>query len=206
MFITFEGIDGSGKSTAINKLVEFLNSKNVDFLLTREPGAHIEETKVIRDLLLNPKFQIPKMTEALLYAADRRLNLERVIWPALKSGKVVLCDRFLDSSLAYQGYARDLGIEKIKLLQEIATDKTYPDLTIYFDIHPKAADERVAKRENEERDRLELEGDTFRDKVHKGYDEVVKMFPERIKVIDASLSPDKVYEQLLPLIVEALNL
>lgn len=206
MFITFEGLDGSGKTTAINKLVEFLKSKNIDFILTREPGANIEETTILRDLILNPKFKIPKMTEALLYAADRRINLERNIWPALKEGKVVLCDRYLDSSLAYQGYARDLGIEKIKILQEIATDSTYPDLTIYFDIHPIKANERVGKRMDEARDRLELEGDSFRNKVHKGYDEVAKMFPKRIKVIDASLSPDEVYAQLEPIIREALKI
>lgn len=205
MFITFEGPDGSGKSTALSSLVEFLKGQNVDFILTREPGSETsKEAKKIREIILDPANDITPMTEAILYAADRRLHLEKLIWPALKQNKLVLCDRYLDSTLAYQGAGRKLGISNMLSLQEIITEKTFPDLTLFFDIKPEQSEARVTSRD-EDKDRLELAGKEFHKRVYEGYQELVKMFPKRIKVIDASLSKDEVFEQVKKIVLEHIS-
>lgn len=205
MFITFEGPDGSGKSTALSSLVEFLKGQNVDFILTREPGSETsKEAKKIREIILDPANDITPMTEAILYAADRRLHLEKLIWPALKQNKLVLCDRYLDSTLAYQGAGRKLGISNMLSLQEIITEKTFPDLTLFFDIKPEQSEARVTSRD-EDKDRLELAGKEFHKRVYEGYQELVKMFPERIKVIDASLSKDEVFAQVKKIVLEHIS-
>ena len=205
MFITFEGPDGSGKTTALDGLKTYLDSKNVKYIFTREPGAqNSKESTQIRNIILDPNNDITPMTEAILYAADRRLHLEKTIWPALKEKKIVLCDRYLDSSLAYQGKARDLGIKNIMTLNDVVTEKTYPDLTIFFDITPENAAKRVDERAH--KDRLELESDKFRQDVYDGYKEVIEMFPDRFQVVDASQTKEDVLNSVIKIITKALKI
>ena len=205
MFITFEGPDGSGKTTALEGLKKYLDGKNFKYVFTREPGAHSsKEANQIRKIILDKENNITPMTEAILYAADRRLHLEKLIWPALRKNEVVLCDRYLDSSLAYQGKARKLGIKEIKELNEIVTEKTYPDVTIFFDITPTEAAERVDSRAP--KDRMELEPDSFREDVYTGYQEVIKMFPERFRRVDASKSKEEVLKQVIEIINKELSI
>ena len=196
MFITFEGPDGSGKTTQINKLVKFLEESNVPFVFTREPGTqHSKASGKIREILVDKENQIPPLTEAMLFAADRKMHLDQVILPALKENKLVICDRYVDSSLAYQGAGRQLGIEKIKLLNEIAIESKYPDYTFFFDLKPEDSKLRINNRE-ESRDRFELSGESFNERVYQGYLDVIKLFPERFVIIDASKPIDDVFEQL----------
>ena len=202
MFITFEGPDGSGKTTTVNMLAEFLKEEDINFLLTREPGSkHSKVSKKIRKIIIDPENNISDMAEALLFAADRRMHLDNIIIPALEEGKVVLCDRYIDSSLAYQGSGRRLGILEIKKINDIATENKYPDLTIFFDISLKDSEKRVDKRAAP-KDRMELAGREFHQRVYDGYQEVIKMFPERIKVIDASKPKEEVFEQVKKIIID----
>lgn len=195
MFITFEGTDGSGKSTALNKIADYLQENNINFVLTREPGTKIsKENELLRELIVSMDSKLSDMSEALLFSADRRLHLEKLIWPSLKEGKLVICDRYIDSTFAYQGNGRGLGIEKMIELQEIVTDKTYPDLTIYFDVSPSISQQRVTSRG--EINRMEVGGVEFAQKVYDGYQKLVKMFPQRIRVVDASKSPEEVFNQV----------
>ena len=143
MFITFEGPDGSGKSTIIKKLYEKLVKEGYDILLTREPGGTPISEK-IRDIILdNNNTNLDYRTEALLYAASRRQHLVEKIWPALKRGEIVLCDRYLDSSLAYQGYARGIGIEEVYSINLFATDNQLPDVTFFFDLNAEEGLNRI---------------------------------------------------------------
>ena len=204
MFITFEGPDGSGKTTALNLLAEYLRSEGIEFLLTREPGSkHNEASKIIRKIIIDPKNNISDMAEALLFAADRRMHLDNIINPALKEDMIVLCDRYIDSSLAYQGYGRGLGIERVKKINDIATENRYPDLTIFFDISLSDAERRVNQRAP--KDRLELAGRDFHQKVYDGYQEVIKMFPKRIRVIDASKTKEEVFQQVKKIIIDFIS-
>ncbi len=204
MFITFEGPDGSGKSTALASLVKFLKSQKIDFVLTREPGSETsKEAKKIRDIILDPKNEITPMTEAILYAADRRLHLEQLIWPALQKGRLVICDRYLDSTLAYQGFGRKLGFQKMLSLQKVITENTFPDLTIFFDISPERAMGRVDARSS--KDRLEMAGQDFHVRVYKGYKKIVSKFPERIKVVDATKSKKEVLDQVKGIVMDFIN-
>ena len=149
MFITFEGPDGSGKSTIIKKVYEKLINDGFDIVLTREPGGTPIAEK-IRDIILdNSNVALDARTEALLYAASRRQHLVEKIRPALKEGKIVLCDRFLDSSLAYQGGGRNLGVQNVLNINLFATENTYPDLTLFFDIDPELGLKRVSQDKKE---------------------------------------------------------
>lgn len=195
MFITFEGPDGSGKTTALEKLIEWLNSKNIHPVVTREPGSSIsKENEKIRELIVDPKSELTDMVEAILFSADRRLHLEKLIWPSLKENKLVLCDRYFDSTLAYQGVGRGLGIEKMIKLQDVVTEKTYPNFTFYFDLPVEESIARVNSRGD--KNRLDAEGKSFVEKVHSGYHQLIKMFPERFIVIDATQNPEEVFEQV----------
>lgn len=195
MFVTFEGPDGSGKTTALEKLIEWLNSENIHPIVTREPGSSIsKENEKIRELIVDPNSELTDMVEAILFSADRRLHLEKLIWPSLKENKLVLCDRYFDSTFAYQGVGRGLGIDKMIKLQDVITEKTYPDFTFYFDLSVEESIARVDARG--EKNRLDAEGKTFVERVHKGYHEVIKKFPERFIIIDASKDQDEVFEQL----------
>ncbi len=167
LFITFEGADGCGKSTQIRFLAEHLEENGVSVVRTREPGGSLVAEK-IRDILLDKEnTEIDAMTEALLYAAARAEHVRKVIRPALESSKVVLCDRFIHSSLAYQGYGRDLGVPLVKKINEPAVDGCMPDITVFINVTPEHAFSRM--NENKEHDRLESEGLAFHERVFNGF-------------------------------------
>ncbi|HHV27078.1 MAG TPA: dTMP kinase [Tissierellia bacterium] len=194
MFITLEGPDGSGKSTIVKLLSKYLEEKKIDFIFTREPGGTpIGED--IRDIILNNKnIHMSPRTEALLYAASRSQHISEKIKPALEEGKAVICERFVLSSLAYQGVARGLGIEDVKSINDFAIEGVNPDLTLFFDVDPIYALNR--KTNKKEGDRLEKEGLNFHKEVYDGYKELISMYPENIKVIDASKSVKETFEQV----------
>ncbi len=205
MFITFEGPDGAGKSTIIKLVHEKLVQDGFNIVLTREPGGTPIAEK-IRDIILDNSNQaLDARTEALLYAASRRQHLVEKIWPALKEGKIVLCDRFLDSSLAYQGGGRNLGVENVLNINLFATENTYPDLTLFFDVSPEVGLARVSKDKKRVADRLDNENENFHDKVYKTFKEIIEQNKNRIVVIDASKSIDEVVETTYKIIKERLN-
>lgn len=188
-FITFEGPDGAGKSTIINMVANELK----DALLTREPGG-IDIAEQIRRVILDKEnTAMDPRTEAMLYAAARRQHLIEKVKPALEAGKTVLCDRFVDSSLAYQGYARGLGIDEVFTINQFAIEQMMPDLTIYFDIEPELGIQRININKGREVNRLDLENLDFHHKVREGYQLLIERFPERIVTIDASGTVDEVF-------------
>lgn len=192
MFITIEGPEGSGKTSAMDWVEEQLKEKGYSVLRTREPGG-TPISEQIRNVILNKENKaMDYRTEALLYAASRRQHLVEKIWPALKEGKIVFCDRYLDSSLAYQGVARGLGIDEILKVNSYATEDTYPDLTLLFDIEPKLGLERIAANSNREVNRLDLEKLDFHNKVRNGFLSLAKRYPDRYVIIDASKSKEEV--------------
>lgn len=188
LFISFEGIDGTGKTTQITKVAEYLKEHGYESIVTRDPGGTDLGCK-LRDILLNYKGKIYSRCELLLYIADRAQHVDEKIRPALVDNKFVLCDRFVDSSVAYQGYARGIDIELINGLNNIATDGLMPDITFIFDIDVDTSFARVGKN----KDRLESEAREFFENVRNGYLELAKKYPERIHVIDATQDIDKVY-------------
>lgn len=205
LFITFEGPDGSGKTTIAALVAEALKNKGIDVVLTREPGG-IEIAEQIRKIILDPKnTAMDERTEALLYAAARRQHLIEKVLPALKENKIVICDRFVDSSLVYQGVGRGIGIDKVYEMNLFAIEGIMPDFTIFFDIDPKLGLERTKKDDKRTLDRLDLEGLTFHQKVYDGYMEVVERFKERIICIDASKSIEEVKSNVMNLIEDHLK-
>ena len=205
MFITFEGPDGSGKSTIIKKVYGKLINDGFDIVLTREPGGTPIAEK-IRDIILdNSNVALDARTEALLYAASRRQHLVEKIRPALKEGKIVLCDRFLDSSLAYQGGGRNLGVQNVLNINLFATENTYPDLTLFFDIDPELGLKRVSQDKKRVADRLDNENENFHEKVYSTFKEIVNTNNQRIITIDASKSIEEVTECAYKTIKEKLN-
>ena len=205
MFITFEGPDGSGKSTVIKEIFTKLSNDGFNILLTREPGGTPISEK-IRDIILdNANTNLDPRTEALLYAASRRQHLVEKIRPALKEGKIVLCDRFLDSSLAYQGGARNLGIDNILDINLFATENTYPDLTLFFDVSPEIGLKRLNQDKKRVADRLDNESENFHDTVYKTFLTVCYKYKERIVKIDASKSLEEVIDEAYKIIKERLN-
>ena len=200
LFITIEGPEGSGKTTACKKLVSKLEKEGYDILYTREPGGS-EIAEQIRKIILSTKnTKMNPGTEALLYAAARRQHLVERIKPALESNKIVICDRYIDSSLAYQGFARGLGYKEVYNINMFATEGILPDLTIYFDIDAKKGLERISRDKRREKNRLDLEKIEFHNKVCNGYRQLIKKFPKRMKALDASLDQDQVYQQLEKLV------
>lgn len=205
LFITFEGPEGAGKTTIINMIAEELNKRSVNFISTREPGG-IRIAESIRNIILNTEnIEMDKRTEALLYAAARRQHLAEKVIPALEEGKIVLCDRFVDSSLAYQGVGRGIGIDEIYNINQFAIDGLMPDLTIYFDLDPKVGLNRVHQADEREINRLDLEELDFHLKVQSGYAEIMKREPWRFKRIDASNSIDQVFNDTLKVILEKIQ-
>lgn len=186
MFITFEGPEGSGKSSVLDKICHQLERDGFNVVKTREPGGTPISEQIRNIILDKSNTNLEPRTEALLYAASRRQHLVEKIWPALKEGKIVLCDRYLDSSLAYQGNARGLGYENILSINNFATENTFPDLTILFDIQPELGLERISKNSNREVNRLDLEKLDFHKKVREGFLELAKKYPERFYIVDAS--------------------
>ena len=185
-FITFEGGEGCGKSTVLKAIKERLESEGVSVVLTREPGGTPIAEQIRNVILDKANTAMDGRTEALLYAASRRQHLVEKIWPALQEGKTVLCDRYLDSSLAYQGGARGLGIDEVLSINLFATEGTYPDLTLLFDLEPEQGLARIAAKQNREVNRLDLEKLDFHHQVRNNFLALAKRYPDRYVIIDAS--------------------
>lgn len=181
-FISFEGIDGSGKSTQIKRLKKYLEQEGYDVVLTREPGG-TDIGEKIRNIILDPaNGNMTDMTEAMLYAASRAQHVNEVILPAVSEGRIVICDRFVDSSIAYQGYGRKMG-ECVEFINRYATGGNMPDITFFMRLNTDIVNDRIGSRK---KDRIELESEEFYDRVSSGYDALAAAFPERIVAIDAS--------------------
>lgn len=205
LFIVFEGGEGSGKSTMIDKVYEWLRECNYDCIKTREPGG-ISIAEQIRQVILNKEnTDMDSRTEALLYTAARRQHLVEKVIPALENGQVVLCDRFLDSSLAYQGFARGIGIDEIYEINKFAIGDCIPDISILFDISPEVGMERINKNSQREVNRLDLESLDFHNKVREGYDIVYKNNKDRMVKINAEEPIDKVFDNVKNIISNLLN-
>ena len=191
IFITMEGPDGSGKSTQIDLLKEYLESAGYDVLITREPGGN-RISEAIREIILNSEYtEMSPVTEMMLYASARAQLIAEVIGPAIESGKAVISDRFVDSSLVYQGMARGLGVETVYEINKVAIGEYMPQLTIMLDLPAEVGISR--KKDQKELDRMELESLEFHKKVAAGYREMAQRFPERIKSIDATLPIEEIY-------------
>lgn len=200
-FITFEGIDQSGKSTQIELLSRSINQSHMPFINVREPGGTALGDR-IRELLLGPEHEgMDGWAEALLYAAARAQLVREVISPALDMGKIVICDRYVDSSLAYQGHARGLGIEQVLELNRVATGGLMPDLTLLLAIDVKSSRQRLSGRSTGS-DRIESEPLDFHKRVMDGYHRLQEMFPERIAVIDGGKPVDRVHRDVLAIVNE----
>ena len=197
MFITIEGPEGSGKTTAVNTAVKKLEEMGYQIVRTREPGGTPIAEQIRNVILDKNNTAMDQRTEALLYAASRRQHLVEKVWPALKEGKIVICDRYLDSSLAYQGGARGLGVDNILQVNSFATEGTFPDLTLLFDIDPKLGLARIAANADREVNRLDLEKIEFHNKVRNTFLELTKRYPERFVIIDASQSREEVAKKTL---------
>ena len=199
MFITFEGADGCGKTTQLELLYNYLKAKGIDVLKTREPGARGLGEK-IREILLNYDGEVSDRCESFLFLADRAQHIDKIVIPAVNTGTIVLCDRHIDSTVAYQGYGRGLDIERIKMLNAIATDGMRPDLTLVFDIDVNTSMQRVGQ----EKDRMESAGFDFFDRVRMGYLEIAKQEPDRIKVIDATRSIEEIQKEVIKIVSEVI--
>lgn len=202
LFISIEGPDGSGKSTQIRKLKEFLEEQGKEAILTREPGG-TEISEKIRAIILDKNnIEMDDMTEALLYAASRAQHVAQVIKPALSEGKTVICDRFVDSSIAYQGYGRHLG-DCVRIINEFAVAGCMPDITFFLKIDPSIGKNRIKE---EMQDRLELEKITFHNEVFQGYLALEEKYKERIIGIDASRSIQEISDDIIEHMKRLLNL
>ena len=195
LFITFEGADGCGKTTQLKLLAEYLQKNGVDVLVTREPGAKGLGEK-LRDILLNYDGVVSDRCEAFLFLADRAQHIDTIVTPAVDAGKIVLCDRHIDSTAAYQGYGRGQDIEQINKLNMIATSGKKPDLTIVFDIDAETSLARVGST----KDRMESSGIEFFNRVREGYLKIAAQETARVKVLDATKSIDEVQQDVIELI------
>lgn len=192
MFIALEGVDGSGKTTQAARLAEALGGET---LLVREPGGTAAGER-IRELLKDPGVRLDPMAELLLFCAARAQLVEEVIRPAIEAGRDVVCDRFGDSSVAYQGHARGLGVERVEELCDLATGGLWPDLALLLRLHPEVAAERM-EAEGRAADRFEGEGMELQRRVAEGYEEVARRHPDRVRVVDAAGHPDDVHAAVI---------
>lgn len=204
-FLALEGPDGSGKSTIARLLEKELEEKyKIQTVLTREPGG-TEIGEDIRSILLSTaNMEMGNRTEALLYAASRAQHVEEKILPLVEAGKLVISDRYIFSSLAYQGYSRRLGIDEVMDINIFATNGFYPDRIIFFDLDPNLGLKR--KFAQKEGDRLEIAGDYFHKNVYEGYKEAIKKYPKNVKTIDASKPVEEVFKSCLEIIKEDLKI
>lgn len=203
--ISFEGPEGAGKSSILEAILPLLEEKGIPYITTREPGG-VDIAEKIRQVILDPDHtSMDAKTELLLYIASRRQHLVERVLPALAAGKVVLMDRFIDSSVAYQGYGRGLSVEDIEWLNQFATDGLKPDLTLYFDLDVEEGLARIARNQEREVNRLDLEGLELHYKVRKGYLALAEKEPERIVKIDASQSFEAVLADVLTILKKRLG-
>ncbi|MEK5394141.1 dTMP kinase [Paenibacillus sp. FSL K6-2859] len=185
-FISLEGGEGSGKTTVLGRVAAYLQNRSMPYRITREPGG-VEIAEKIRSIILDPSHTaMDARTEALLYAAARSQHLAEVVEPALREGLTVLCDRFVDSSLVYQGHARGLGVDEVWSINRFAIGNRMPDLTFYLDVDPEIGLSRIAANEEREINRLDLESLSFHQKVREGYQLLIQDNPDRIVVLDAN--------------------
>jgi dTMP kinase len=204
LFVTFEGVEGSGKTTQINMLHAHLLRKKVDVVATQEPGGtRIGEE--IRRILLNPAHkEMHPMTETILYAADRSQHFYEVIKPALDAGKVVICDRYIDSTLAYQGVARRIGMEGVQNLNEWITDNLYPDITFLLDIPYRVGLKRLQERKRG-LDRMEGEVQAFHEQVQEAYKTLAKFFPQRFFILNGVDKPENIHHVVMQEVTQLLG-
>ena len=200
LFITFEGADGCGKTTQIELLQKYLEKRGFSTLLTREPGAKGLGVK-LREILLNYDGEVSPNCESFLFLADRAQHIDCIIRPALKEGKIILCDRHTDSTVAYQGYGRGLDIERINYLNDIATSGLKPDLTIVFDIDAETSSKRVGKT----KDRMESSGMEFFNRVRNGYLEIASKEPERVKVLSSNDTIENIHKKVVNMVESILK-
>lgn len=201
-FITFEGGECSGKTTIIQEIIRKFEELNIDYITTREPGG-IRIAEDIRNIILDiNNTEMTPECEALLYAASRMQHLSQKVLPALEQGKVVLCDRFLDSSIAYQGCARGLGLDKVLRANSFALDYL-PGLTIFIDVTPDVALKRLAGRGKS--DRLDLEAQDFHQRVYEGYQEVLRLYPDRVVRIDGNNTLEEVTNDCINAVLKYLG-
>lgn len=194
-FITYEGCDGCGKSTQLKMLSDYLTKKGIEHIFTREPGGG-KISEAIREILLNGKnTEMTDECEALLYAAARVQHLHDRVEPALAQGKLVICDRYVDSSIAYQAYGRNLGRDFIEKINAYALENYLPDVTLFIDLTPEAAFAR--KKGADENDRLEQAGMAFHKRVYQGYDELANEQTERIVRIDGNATPEQIFDRVI---------
>ena len=198
-FISFEGIEGAGKSTQIKALAEYLRSKGHDVVETVEPGGTNIGYK-IRELLLDPQNHMDPLAELLLYYSSRAQHVKEIIAPAINAGRVVITDRYTDSTVAYQGYARGIDLELIKKLNEIVVPEMKPSLTLMLDLEVEEGLRR--NRAANKEDRFELEAVEFHKRVRDGFHKIAEAEPERVKIVDASVSSEEVARKIIEIIEE----
>lgn len=203
-FITFEGCEGVGKSTQMKWLSEHLEKNNIPCIFTREPGGSAIAEK-IRELILEPSHtDMSNVCEALLYSAARNQHLKDIVIPNMEQGINVICDRFTDSTFAYQGVGRGLGIEFIESLNKLSIENILPDATIFLDLHPREAFDRKGGRDS--KDRLELMDMEFHERVYSGYKMLVERYPDRIIEIDASGEKKDTHKKVIEAVNKVLNI
>jgi dTMP kinase len=205
MFVSFEGGEGSGKSTAVKAVSDRLAREGYKIFLTREPGGDAISEEIRRIILDKRNTDMDPRTEALLYAAARRQHVVKELLPAIKRGDLILCDRYIDSSLAYQGGARGLGIDNVLNINLFATEGLEPDLTLLFDLEPEIGLKRIAANVGREVNRLDVEKLPFHKKVRAAFHELAARFPKRFVIIDASKSEEEVAEIVYKTIKERLG-
>ncbi len=200
LFITFEGVDGCGKTTQLKLLSEYLKNHGYEIVVTREPGAKGLGEK-IREILLHYDGEVSSRAESFLFLADRAQHIDKIVNPAVEEGKIVLCDRHTDSTIAYQGYGRGVDINQLNMLNTIATDGKKPDLTFVFDIDVETSMSRVGA----EMDRMESSGIEFFNKVRNGYLDIAKNEPDRVKVIDANRTVTDISKEVVSIISDIIR-
>ncbi len=221
LLISFEGLDGAGKTTQIELLERWLQLQNISYVRTREPGGTPLGVELRKLLLNRPDLAITPLAEVYLFQADRTQHFDKEILPALEAGKLVITDRYIDASVAYQGYVRGLDVKLVERLSMIATHERLPDLTILLDLEPSKIPERINSREHryspdcsstarqngvrEEPNRLDTETLSFHQRAREGYLALAQAHPERIKVVDASRSPEEIHRDVVALVESLLK-
>lgn len=205
LFITFEGPEGSGKSSILGELKNRFWKEGIEIVTTREPGGSIISEEIRKIILNKNNTLMDPWTEVLLYIAARRQHLVEKIFPEINSKKIIICDRFSDSTLAYQGYGRKLDINKINAIQDMAFDNFKPNLTILFDVKPEIGLKRIKQRSSQENNRLDRENLNFHNLVYQGYQAIAKGNQERIKVVDASKDFETVLEEVYQIVKKFIN-